>query len=178
MASIAFFAPLKSPGHPVPSGDRQMARNLLAMMRGAGHTVTVVSDVRLYDGRGDADTQTKLAQEAAQEAARLITMMQDVPPTIWITYHNYYKAPDLLGPTVTDALDILYVQIESTRARKRLTGPWAAFAAKAEEASDQAAAILYQTSHDLQALEAYRKRDQHLVHFHPSKDHAHTRFLL
>jgi hypothetical protein len=32
---IAFYAPLKSPDHPVPSGDRLLARLLVDALRGA-----------------------------------------------------------------------------------------------------------------------------------------------
>ena len=34
---IAFYAPLKPPDHPVPSGDRRMARMLWAALRAGGH---------------------------------------------------------------------------------------------------------------------------------------------
>ena len=34
---IAFYAPLKPPDHPVPSGDRRMARLLMAALATAGH---------------------------------------------------------------------------------------------------------------------------------------------
>ena len=45
---IAFYAPLKSPDHPVPSGDRQMARLLVAALRHAGHDVEIASELRSY----------------------------------------------------------------------------------------------------------------------------------
>ena len=49
---IAFYSPLKSPNHPVPSGDRQVARLLVdALVRG-GAQVDLVSEFRSYD-RGD-----------------------------------------------------------------------------------------------------------------------------
>ena len=38
---IAFYAPLKSPNHPVPSGDRLMARLLIAALQRAGHDVEI-----------------------------------------------------------------------------------------------------------------------------------------
>jgi hypothetical protein len=33
---IAFYAPLKAPDHPVPSGDRTIARLLLAALKQGG----------------------------------------------------------------------------------------------------------------------------------------------
>ena len=35
--NIAFYAPLKPPDHDTPSGDRRMARLLLAAFKVAGH---------------------------------------------------------------------------------------------------------------------------------------------
>ena len=66
----------------------------------------------------------------------------------WITYHNYYKAPDLLGPVVARALGIPYLQVESTRARKRLEGPWARFAQAAEAATDAAHVVFHFSERD------------------------------
>ncbi|HAE51501.1 MAG TPA: glycosyl transferase, partial [Tistrella mobilis] len=34
---VALYCPLKHPDHPVPSGDRRMARQILAALRHAGH---------------------------------------------------------------------------------------------------------------------------------------------
>lgn len=45
---IAFHAPLKSPDHPVPSGDRQMARMLIEALRVAGHDVGIASELRTF----------------------------------------------------------------------------------------------------------------------------------
>ena len=75
---------------------------------------------------------------------------------LWVTYHNYYKAPDMIGPGVAGALNIPYVQIESSRAKSRLSGPWAGYAAAAEIAADAADLIFYPIQLDLQTL----KRDQ------------------
>ncbi|MBL8703575.1 MAG: glycosyl transferase, partial [Rhodospirillales bacterium] len=46
---IAFYAPLKPPGHPHPSGDRRMARLLVQALRLGGHTVMLASSFRAYD---------------------------------------------------------------------------------------------------------------------------------
>ena len=37
---ISFYAPLKAPVDPVPSGDRRMARQLVTALRHAGHDVS------------------------------------------------------------------------------------------------------------------------------------------
>ena len=163
--SIAFYAPLKAPTHDVPSGDRAVGRALMAALRHAEYDVTLASDLRLYDGAGNVDVQAELAQRADAEVRRLCATPQGW--THWLTYHNYYKAPDLIGPRVSDALNIPYLLVESTRAKKRLTGPWAAFAAAAEAASDAAHAIFYFTRRDAGTLRRDAPNGQHLVHLPP-----------
>ena len=65
---IAFYAPLKPPDHPVPSGDRRMAQLFLAALRGAGHEPVLASRFRSFEGRGDPARQARLA--AARAKAR------------------------------------------------------------------------------------------------------------
>ena len=168
---IAFFAPLKSPRHPVPSGDRELARNLMQMIAvgpAGGQLpvqVTLASQLRLYEGKGSAAKQQDLWAKAELEVARL---MAELPPvSLWVTYHNYYKAPDLIGPRIAKARKIPYVQIESTRASKRLDGPWARFAEAAHEAADAADAIFYLTEKDRQALVRDRRQGQSVTRLPP-----------
>ena len=59
---IAFYAPLKPPDHPVPSGDRRMAQLLFEALRLAGHEPFLVSRLRSYDGSGDTVRQARLAR--------------------------------------------------------------------------------------------------------------------
>ncbi|OIQ31777.1 MAG: glycosyl transferase family 1 [Alphaproteobacteria bacterium MedPE-SWcel] len=162
---LAFYAPMKAPTHPTPSGDRAMARSLMALLQEGGGEVTLASDLRLHEMLGDRDQQALLQQRAAREVGRLIEEMPEVD--LWVTYHNYYKAPDLIGPAVAAARDIPYVQIESTRASKRLSGPWADFARAAHAAADQAAVIFYLTEQDRATLERDRMGDQRLIHLRP-----------
>ncbi|GHF40054.1 glycosyltransferase family 4 protein [Seohaeicola zhoushanensis] len=162
---IAFYAPLKAPDHPVPSGDREMARALIAALQPLG-PVTLASGLRSLDLAGDAAAQARLRAKAEAEVERLI---RELPheTRIWLTYHNYYKAPDLIGPAVCAARGLAYVQVESTRAKKRLTGPWAGFAASAEAASDAAQVIFYLTERDGETLARDRAPGQQLVHLRP-----------
>ena len=168
--TIAFYAPLKAPNHPVPSGDRSVARALLAALRHAGQDTVVASDLRLYDGTGDAELQARLAVDASAEVRRLCALPEAQRWTHWLTYHNYYKAPDLIGPQVSTALNIPYLQVESTRAKKRLTGAWAGFAAAAEAASDAAHTIFYFTRHDAETLRRDAPAGQVLTHLPPFLD--------
>ncbi|GAA6158854.1 glycosyltransferase family 4 protein [Ruegeria sp. HU-ET01832] len=166
MARVAFYAPMKSPDSPVPSGDREMARNLMTAIAAQGDTVELASSLRLYDKTGDTLVQTQLHEAAEREAERLVTELP-TNTALWVTYHNYYKAPDLLGPRVSAARGIPYVQLESTRATSRLTGPWAGFAKAAHNACDAADAIFYHTANDLITLERERFGSQKLIELPP-----------
>ncbi len=165
--SVAFYAPLKPADHPTPSGDRTMARALISALKLGGYDVAVASDLRLYDGAGDSVAQDALFAAAADEAARIIASPAAKTWRVWLTYHNYYKAPDLIGPAVARSLGIPYLQIESTRARKRLVGPWARFATAAEAASDAAHTIYYVTLRDAETLQRDAPKGQILRHLPP-----------
>src|SRR5580704_10685344 len=125
---IAFYAPLKPPDHPVPSGDRRVARLFLAALRHAGHQPFLVSRLRSFDATGDPARQARLARQGNRIAERLIACWRQAPhtaPGLWFTYHLYYKAPDWIGPMVAAALGIPYVVAEASFAMKRADGPWA-----------------------------------------------------
>jgi glycosyltransferase involved in cell wall biosynthesis len=146
---IAFYAPLKPPDHPVPSGDRQVARLLIAALRRAGHEVGLASRLRLYDGAGNPHRQRVLAARAARTAERLVRRWREAPaPELWFTYHLYYKAPDRLGPAVCDALGIPYVVAEASLAGKRASGPWAESHRAVERALRRADAVIGLNSAD------------------------------
>ena len=119
---IAFYAPMKAPTHPSPSGDRRVAQLLWRALEAGGHEVTLASDFRAYDGAGDGDVQQALARRGADIAAALIAEWQAgsgaTRPDLWFSYHLYHKAPDWLGPSVCAALDIPYVAAEASYARK------------------------------------------------------------
>lgn len=162
---IAFHAPLKPPDHPTPSGDRTMARALMSLLGSFGE-VEVASRLRTRDGRGDPDFQEEALAEADAEIERLTRRRHD----LWVTYHNYYKAPDLIGPAVARAQGIPYLIVEASRAPSRLVGPWARFARAAEDACDAADAIFWLTERDRPALELARPPGQRLVHLPPFLD--------
>ncbi|MDA7419619.1 glycosyltransferase family 4 protein [Tritonibacter multivorans] len=156
---------MKSPNHPVPSGDREMARNLIALLEGEGAEVTLTSELRSHEKQGALSRQSQLRAEAEADVARLLAELPEI--SLWVTYHNYYKAPDLIGPRVAAARGIPYVQVESTRAKKRLSGPWAGFAEAAHQAADAADVIFYLTEQDHFALNRDRAPNQKLVHLPP-----------
>ena len=167
MTHLAFYAPLKSPNHAVPSGDRAMARSLMKALADADCTVDLASELRSLDRIGDPDQQAALQSAAECEIQRLLNQTAETPWQAWVTYHNYYKAPDLIGPAVSALLGIPYIQIESTRAHKRLHGPWGSFAQAAETASDHANVIFHLTAHDRITLLKHKANHQKIVHLPP-----------
>src|ERR1700693_814920 len=125
---VAFYAPLKPPDDPIPSGDRRIARLFVEALRVAGHEPFVASRLRSYDGAGDAARQARLAAIGQRTAERLLRRWRRTPgiaPQLWLTYHLYYKAPDWLGPAISKTLGIPYVAAEASFAPKRSDGPWA-----------------------------------------------------
>jgi glycosyltransferase involved in cell wall biosynthesis len=148
---VAFYAPLKPPGHPIPSGDRHIARLFLEALRRAGHQPFVVSRLRSFVGSGDARQQDRIAALGRRTAERLLWQWRQRPeaaPELWLTYHLYYKAPDWLGPAASAALGIPYVIAEASHAAKRAGGPWARGHRAVEQALRQADAVIGLNSAD------------------------------
>jgi glycosyltransferase involved in cell wall biosynthesis len=124
---IAFHSPLKTPDSPVPSGDRRVARLLMRALARSGHEVDLATRLRSRDGKGDVTRQARLAELGTRLAARYLRRVSAGTrprPDLWFTYHLYYKAPDLIGPLVAEALGIPYVVAEASVAHKRAGGPW------------------------------------------------------
>lgn len=162
---VAFYAPLKSPDDPTPSGDRTVARLLLRALERAGLAPRIASRLRSFDPRGDAHPE--IARRAEAEADALAEALAPAPPALWFTYHLYYKAPDWIGPRVAARLRIPYVVAEGSRAAKRAHGPHAFGHAAAEAALDAADAVLCLTARDRVALERVRPAGQRLVDLPP-----------
>ncbi len=150
--AVAFYAPLKPPDHPIPSGDRRMARALLAALAHAGRPVELASRLRSYDRGGDPLRQRRLATLGARCAARLLRRYERRPPAAWLTYHAYHKSPDWLGPAVAGSLGIPYLIAEASFAPKQAAGPWAAGHAASERAIRQADVVLAMTARDAPCL--------------------------
>ena len=154
---VAFYAPLKSPGHPVPSGDRQIARSLLQALRAGGHETLLASGFRSFDGRGDRQRQARLVALGERIALRLIARWRQTRwPDVWFTYHVHHKAPDLLGPAVSRALGIPYVVAEASLAPRQRDGPWSIGHAHALAAIRAADTILFLNPADVPAVRSVR----------------------
>jgi hypothetical protein len=174
---IAFYAPLKHPDHPTPSGDRRVARLLVEALRRSGHEVAIASRLRSFVAQGDAARQARIARIGTRMADRLLRRYRKHgnAPRLWLTYHLYYKAPDHLGPRVARELSIPYVAVEASIADKRANGPWDIGHRACVAALRQADAIVTLNKHDDAALDAYLGADCRRVALAPFLDCRATR---
>ncbi|MEM7566918.1 MAG: glycosyltransferase family 4 protein [Pseudomonadota bacterium] len=165
---VAFYAPMKPANHPVPSGDREIARQLLAVLEEAGASPMPISRLRVLDLKGDVAVQERLAAAASEEVARIVAARAG-GAQLWLTYHTHYKAPDLIGPAVTRALGLPYAIVEPSISPKRREGPWSRFAAASDAAIEAADRLFWTTARDRPALEA-AGHGERLTHLPPFLD--------
>jgi len=150
---IAFYAPLKPPDHPVPSGDRQMARMLIKALEQKGHAIEVVSHMRAYLADNSDVRLTNLRDDARAETERIAALwMSGKKPDLWLTYHPYYRSPDLLGPALSKKFGIPYVTIEASYSRKRERDAWSNAQQLLKSAIEKAALNICFTKRDQEGL--------------------------
>ncbi|MFP5076953.1 glycosyltransferase family 4 protein [Rhizobium sp. YIM 134829] len=144
---IAVYCPLKSPRHPVPSGDRLMARQLMHALKLAGHGVTLASELRGFIKVPEA--RAALEETAAQERARIATQWRaEGAPDAWFCYHPYYKAPDLLGPPLCREFALPYITAEASYSARRDADGWREAQAALIETLNAAAVNIALTERD------------------------------
>lgn len=116
---IAYYMPFKPLGHPNPSGDLILGTEIHDHLNRSGHQCHLVSRLRcrwiyLHPGK---------LLHLLVERQRVLRECQQTHPDIWLSYHCYYKAPDLLGPWCAKRLGLPYVifqGIYSTKKRRQL----------------------------------------------------------
>ncbi len=135
--------------------------------------VELISTFRSYDADGEPERQQALRRQGEALAARLAAQWRAAPaherPDLWFTYHVYYKAPDWLGPAVSEALGIPYVIAEASHALKRASGPWAIGHVAAADAIGRARLVIAPSRDDLAGLEGLVTPGR-LVHLPPFGD--------
>ncbi len=116
---IAYYMPFKPMGHKNPSGDLVTGTELFNHLSEKKYAIELASRLRcrwIY-------YRPQIWPQYIAEKRRIIKKYRDKKPDIWLSYHSYYKAPDLLGSSCSRALDTPYVifqGIYSTKRRKRL----------------------------------------------------------
>lgn len=150
---VAFYSPLKSPRHPVPSGDRLMARLLVAALEMAGCEVEVISEFRSFTKEPSDTRLAELRTQASSEIERIGGhWRRSGTPDLWFTYHPYYKAPDLIGPDLSRLFAIPYVTAEASYSARRDRSGWQDMQAPVAEAVSLAAVNICLTERDRTGL--------------------------
>ncbi|NKB55690.1 MAG: glycosyltransferase [Alphaproteobacteria bacterium] len=173
---VAFYAPLKPPDHPVPSGDRRVARLLLKAIRRAGHKATIASRLRARDGGANVHKQEQIRRRGERLAERFIYRHRNNPPDLWFTYHLYHKAPDWLGPTISKAFSVPYIVAEASVAPKQAEGPWAMGHKAVCDAVRGATRILVMNPDDAECLEPLVTERNRLIALPPFIDTKPARY--
>jgi len=146
---VAFYSPMKSPRHPVPSGDRLMARLLVTALEHGGAAVDIVSEFRSFTKEPSDERLAMLRTEAAAESDRIAKdWRQEGPPDLWFTYHPYYKAPDLLGPALAREFSLPYFTAEASLSERRDRSGWSGMQAPVADAVGMAAVNICMTARD------------------------------
>ena len=150
---IGFYAPLKTPLHSKPSGDREIGRLLLKALKVLGHDVEIISSLRGWEGRGITETQKSIRQAASNEVKQLLNKYLTNPaPELMFTYHVYHKAPDWIGSELATVLGIPYIIAEASFAPKQLNGPWHQGHLQTQKCIQQADRILALNPADVECL--------------------------
>lgn len=111
---IAYYTPFKPLDHPHPSGDRVIASGLYDYLESRGHRLHIADRLR---------TRWIFRQpwrwpRVLRSRRRVLRRYADGRADLWLTYHSYYKAPDLLGPVAARKLGLPYVIFQGSYATK------------------------------------------------------------
>ena len=160
MTPLAFYTPVKHPYQTEPSGDRELGRLLMAAFRGVGFAPHLASQLLTYRRAFDAADAARVERIAALTAARLVARYRRGEPArrprAWVTYQSYYRAPDLVGPTVATALDIPYVLVDTYLSGKSRRTPFRPWVSAARLAVGRADLIFLMSPRDRPRIAAHR----------------------
>lgn len=149
-----------------------MSRLLLSALHLAGHDVEVISGLRSFSRHPDPDRLIAMDQAAKRQIEAILARWADdsCSPRIWITYHPYYKTPDLIGPAIAATLNLAYVTIEASHAAKRSRDEWRPWQARVEQSLDMAALNIAITGRDREGLERYLHSNKRVATLRPFID--------
>ena len=159
-ALALFYTPLKAPDAAEASGDREIARALLEGLRAAGLVPELASRLLTWRRTFEPGEIVRVERLAALAAARLTARYGRRPPgsrpVLWLTYQNYHRCPDLIGPVVATALGLPYVLVDtavSGKPRGTAFRPWLSAARLALRRADLVFAM---SPRDLPRLARFR----------------------
>ncbi len=166
---IAFHTPLNPVGDGGVSGDRRMARQLIAALESLGHVVEPIVAPKTYFREADLARFARCTDDFARLREALLAGYEKgrPRPDLWFTYHNYYRSPDFLGPEIAAELGIPYVTAESSDSTRRATGPWAAQTEVVRHGLAAGDVHFFFTDRDRQGLEPWRNAGTALLSLPP-----------
>jgi glycosyltransferase involved in cell wall biosynthesis len=116
---ILYYMPFKPLGHSTPSGDLVIGTGLHDFLKQRGHDLDVASRLRTRW----IFLKPWLWPRLFTQGAGAVRLARRKRANLWLTYHTYYKSPDILGPGSCRRLKIPYVifqGIYATKTRRRL----------------------------------------------------------
>lgn len=107
---VALYCPNKPLSHPNPSGDLTIAGDLRTSLSSREH---VCEEIVAFRSRWF----WKSPHGRVGALAALVRAVRNTcafRPHLWLTYHSYYKAPDVLGPLICRLFAIPYAIFEAS----------------------------------------------------------------
>ena len=111
---IALYCPSKPLDHPQPSGDLTIAKGLHQFFNQTGNECREI--VRFRSRWFWHSVPGWIS--ALSSTIRALRRTRNFRPEVWLTYHSYYKSPDLIGPLICRLLNIPYFLLEPMYATK------------------------------------------------------------
>jgi glycosyltransferase involved in cell wall biosynthesis len=153
MSRIVFYSPIRIPDESAPSGLARVAALIIRAFEKSGFHVDKPALPLSYEPLGDESVQMRLRDAAISAAGAFVAECKKGPPPLaFVTYHNYYKSPDWIGPMVKRSLGCRYIVIEGSYAPKRQSGPWALNHKGSAEGMREADILFATTELDRQCL--------------------------
>ena len=162
-STILFYAPLSNQHNDNVSGDKIIAASFVKLFEGLGYKVLTPSIFSSRESKGLASLQTRIVDASCQEIMRIEDSLKSEKPILWVTYHHYHKAPDLLGSVIAEKFNIPYMLIEASLNPRERHGDWSVFYPFVEKALQKADVILSLNPKDALILdqEGYGEKNIH-----------------
>ncbi|XPV77619.1 MAG: glycosyltransferase family 4 protein [Desulfovibrio sp.] len=112
---IAFYSPMNPQDALHPSGDKSTADLLVAAFKHAQHQVVIPTTFRAWN----CFQKTSKPKHIAAIRLKALERAAILQPDLWLTYHSYWKAPDIIGPWCCKKLNIPYIIYKGMHAEKR-----------------------------------------------------------
>ncbi|MFH0994013.1 MAG: glycosyltransferase family 4 protein [Pseudomonadota bacterium] len=115
MTVIGYYTPFKPLDFHLPSGDLTIATGLRDFLESGGHRIMLPSRLRARW----IFWKPWLWPIVVRDRLRALRMLGQARCGLWLTYHAYYKSPDLIGPWVCRRLTIPYIIFQGIYSSRR-----------------------------------------------------------